>query len=76
MDNRRTMVSESKRLSLGALTSSNTVGKTIAGTTITNKRTDRTGNAKSQSEHWIKSKGLKTTCIGNKKYINAIEFKK
>lgn len=59
LDNRRTMASEPERLPLGTLTSSNAVGKTIAGTTTTNPRTGRTADAKSQSEHWNKSKGLK-----------------
>ena len=38
LDNRRTMASEPERLPLGTLTSSNAVGKTIAGTTTSNPR--------------------------------------
>lgn len=59
LDNRRTMESEPQRLPLGTLTSSIAVGKTIAGTTTTNPRTSRTADAKSQREHWNKSKELK-----------------
>lgn len=59
LDNRRTMASEPERLPLGTITSSNAVGNTIAGTTTPNTRGSRTGNAKSQSQPWIKSEALK-----------------
>ena len=59
MDNRRTMGSESKYLSLGTITGSDEVAKTITESNYTNKRTSNSATTTSSDKGWIKHEGLR-----------------
>ncbi|MEI6554239.1 MAG: hypothetical protein WCL70_01470 [Paludibacter sp.] len=59
MDNRRTMESESKYLSLGTITGSDGVAKTITEFTYSNQRTSNSATATSSDKRWIKHEGLR-----------------
>ncbi|MEI6754512.1 MAG: hypothetical protein WCK78_15270 [Paludibacter sp.] len=59
MDNRRTMGSESKYISLGTITGSDAVTKTVAESTYTNQRTSNSRTATSSDKRWIKHNGLR-----------------
>lgn len=59
MDNRRTMESESKYLSLGTITGSDAVAKTITESTYSNKRTSNSATTTSSDKRWIKHEGLR-----------------
>lgn len=59
MDNRRTMGSESKYISLGTITGSDEVAKTITESIYNNKRTSNSATATSSDKCWIKHEGLR-----------------
>jgi hypothetical protein len=59
MDNRRTMDSESKYISLGTIAGSDAVAKTIADTAYPNKGTGNSAAETSSNKRWIKHEGLR-----------------
>ncbi len=59
MDNRRTMDSESKYISLGTIAGSDGVSKTIAESTYVNKKTSDSAAETSNNKRWIKHEGLR-----------------
>lgn len=59
MDNRRTMDSESKYISLGTISGSDEVTKTITESAYTNKGTSNSATTKSLNKRWIKHEGLR-----------------
>ena len=59
MDIRRTMGSESKHISLRAISGSNAVAKSIAGATNTNARGNSSTSAQNALRRWNKHEGLR-----------------
>lgn len=59
MDNRRTMGSESKYISLGTISGSNGVAKTITESAYSNQRASNSATATSSDKRWIKHEGLR-----------------
>ena len=59
MDNRRTMGSECKYLSLGTIAGSDAVAKTITESTYSNQRRSNSATATSSDKRWIKHEGLR-----------------
>jgi len=59
MDNRRTMGSESKYISLGTITGSDAVARTITESAFTNQRTSNSATTTSSDKNWIKHEGLR-----------------
>ena len=59
MDNRRTMDSESKYISLGTITESNAVARTITEAAYTHQRGNNSATTKSLDKRWIKHEGLR-----------------
>lgn len=59
MDNRRTMGSESKYISLGTIKGSDAVAKTITESTYSNQRTSNSATATSSDKRWFKHEGLR-----------------
>ncbi len=59
MDNRRTMESESKYISLGTIAGSDAVAKTIADTAYAKKTTSNSAAETSTNKRWIKHEGLR-----------------
>jgi len=59
MDNRRTMGYKPEHISLGAITGSDAVAKTITESTYTNKSTSNSAAETSSNKRWIKHEGLR-----------------